>query len=506
MAENAPTAARSAAPPVTVAAANGPAANGPAGAIPVATISVMTAQGASVPVATVLVATAPPAAAPAAIAPRETAPHEAAPEKAPEEHHDSHYAIWIVLILILVGGAVGYMIYKNQKKPPAKTPPPVNISVTNVVKGSIDEAVVGLGTVTPVYTASISPRVDGTLLSVNYTEGQMVTTNDLLAQIDPGPYQAALTQAQGTLEHDKALLAVAKIDLGRYEEAYGKSNGTFLHAVSEQQLEDQRGLVHEDEGTVKFDEGLLANAKVQLGYTSIYAPIAGRAGLRLVDPGNVVHAANSNAIVVIAQLQPITVVFTVDQKYLPAIQRQLKIGHQDMKVEAWNENTTTNLATGAFLTMDNMIDTGTGTIRLKAKFDNLDTNLFPNQFVNAKMIVDTLSNVTLIPNEAIQRNPQGAFVYVVTNKEVTLTNQGVVSTTNQTVVAMHPITAGVTDNDVTSVEGLEAGEVIATDNFNKLGDGMQVKPRQPGEEGRKGGAPGGKKKGGKKEQTQQDPT
>jgi multidrug efflux system membrane fusion protein len=413
--------------------------------------------------------------------------------------------IWVVLALAIIGGVVGFLIYKHIKKPPPRAVPPVTISTTNAVKGEIDEAIEGLGTVTPIYTAMISPRVDGQIISVNYTEGQMVATNDLLVQIDPGPYQAALTQAEGQLARDKAMLEGANIDLQRFQDAYGKSYGTNLHAIPKQQVDDQLALVHQDEGTVKLDEGQLANAKVQLAYASIYAPIAGRVGLRLIDPGNVVHAANTNALVSIAQLQPITVIFTVDQKFLPAIQRQLKAGHK-MRVEAFNEDKTTNLAAGTFLTMDNMIDTGTGTIRIKAMFDNKDISLFPNQFVNAKLIVDTLSNVTLIPNLAIQRNPQGAFVYVLTNKEVTLTNQGVAVQTNQTVVVMRPITAGVTDNDVTSVEGLEAGEVIATDNFNKLGDGLEVRLRQPGGAGRKGGAPAGGKKGGKKDKTQEDPS
>jgi multidrug efflux system membrane fusion protein len=431
------------------------------------------------------------------------APPETAPPNPPGEKHDIW--VWVVVALAILGGVVGWLIIKHIKKPPARVVPPVTISTTNAVRGSIDEAIEGLGTVTSVYTAMVSPRVDGQIISVNYTEGQMVKTNDLLVQIDPGPYQATLMQTEGQLAHDNALLEVAKIDLSRYQEAYSKKIGSNdLHAVPQQQVADQQGLVHEDEGTVKYDEGLVANAKVQLAYASIHAPIAGRVGLRLVDPGNVVHAANTNAIVSIAQLQPITVIFTVDQKFLPAIQRQLKAGHE-MKVEAFNEDKTTNLAVGTFLTMDNMIDTATGSIRIKALFDNKDLSLFPNQFVNAKLIVDTLSNVTLVPASAIQRNPQGAFVYVVTNKELTLTNQGVVSRTNATVVAMRSITTGVTDNDVYSIDGLEAGEVIATDNFNKLGDGLQVRLRQPGGgEGRKGGEAAGKKKGGKKDKTQED--
>ena len=447
----------------------------------------------------------PPIELPAPAPPPLSLPAPGHPAPAAHKPSGEHHAVWIVLVLAVIGALIGYLIYTHGKKPPAKAPPSVTISVTNAVKGNMDETDVAIATVVPVYTAMISPRVDGQLVQVNYTEGQMVTTNDLLTEIDPGPYQAALTQADGQLARDKALLAGAEIDLDRYQEAYGKGYGTNLHSIPKQQVDDQQALVHQDEGTVKYDQGQLANAKVQLAYCFIHAPIAGRTGLRLVDPGNVVHAANTNAIVVIAQIQPITVIFTLDQKKLPAIQRQLKAGHK-MRVEAYNENSTTNLATGTFLTMDNLIDTGTGTIKIKALFANEDTNLFPNQFVNAKLIVDTLSNVTLIPNVAIQRNPQGAFVYVVTNKEVTLTNQGVKVQTNETVVAMRAINTDVTDNEVTSVEGLEIGDVIATDNFNKLGDGMQVKPRQPGGGGQKSAAPAGKKKGGKKGKPQEDPS
>jgi multidrug efflux system membrane fusion protein len=408
-----------------------------------------------------------------------------------------------VLVLVVIGVITGLLIYKHEKKPPAKAPPSVSISTTNAVKGNMDETVWGLGTVTSIYTAMISPRVDGNLIQVNYTEGQMVTPNDLLAEIDPGPYQAMLTEAEGQLARDKALLEGANVDLARFQDAYGRNYGTNLHAIPKQQVDDQVALVHQDEGTVKFDQGQVANAKVQLAYCFIHAPIAGRTGLRLVDPGNVVHAANTNAIVVIAQLQPITVVFSVNQKHLPDIQRQLKAGHK-MTVEAYNEAATQELATGTFQTLDNLIDVGSGNIRIKAVFDNEDASLFPNQFVNAKLITDTLSNVTLIPTVAIQRNPQGAFLYVVTNKEVTLTNKSVTVVTNETVVVMRAITPGVTDADTTSVEGVEPGEVIATDNFNKLGDGMKVNLRQPGGEGPKGGAPGGKKKGGQKSKTPDD--
>jgi multidrug efflux system membrane fusion protein len=429
----------------------------------------------------------------------------APPSPAPANPSGEGHALWIVLVLAVVGAVVGYVIYKHDQKPPAKAPPPITVSTTNAIKGRMDDTVWGLGTVTPVYTAMISPRVDGNLVKVNYTEGQLVTTNDLLAEIDPGPYQAAVTQAEGALARDKALLEVANIDLTRYQDAYGRSYGTNLHAIPKQQVDDQLGLVHQDEGLVKYDAGVLSNADVQLAYCFIHAPFVGRTGLRLIDPGNVVHAANSNAIVVVAQLQPITVIFTVDQKYLPAIQRQLKTGHK-MTVDAYNEDKTQFLAKGTLLTLDNLIDIGTGTIRIKAMFDNQDVSLFPNQFVNAKLIVDTLTDVTLIPTVAIQRNPQGAFVYVVTNQETTLTNQTGTVATNVPVVAMRDITPGIIDGDISSIEGVEPGEVIVTDNYNKLGDGMRVNLRSQGAPGRKGGAPAGKKRSGSKEQAKEDPS
>ncbi|HEY3862134.1 MAG TPA: efflux RND transporter periplasmic adaptor subunit [Verrucomicrobiae bacterium] len=403
----------------------------------------------------------------------------------PPKHSGSFSAVWIVLGLALVAAAIAaFVIYKHGKKPPARVAPPTSVSTTNAVKGSIDEFVWGLGTVTPVYTAWISPRVDGQILKVNYTEGQMVTTNDLLAEIDPSPYQALALQAEGQLARDKAQMEGANVDLDRFRLAFEKK------AVPKQQVDDQIALVHQYGGAVKVDEGQVSNATVQLAYCYIHAPINGRTGLRMIDPGNIVHAANTNALVVVAQLRPITVVFSVGEDYLPAIQRQLQAGHP-MTVEAWDHAQKQKLATGKFLTMDNMIATSTGTIAIKAMFENNDLELYPNQFVNPKLIIDTVSNATLIPTAAIQLNPQGAFVYVVTNREVTLTNQSGTVTTNESFVNMRPITEIVSHEDVTSVDGLAPGEVIATDNFNKLGDGAQVRVRQPGGGQRRGGGGGG---------------
>jgi membrane fusion protein, multidrug efflux system len=428
-----------------------------------------------------------------------TSGKSASPPIKPAEEHPTGKrkpGVWIVIVLVLV--CLAPLPSLLRKKAPARVPPLVSISTTNAAKGDIDQVVWVLGTVTPIYTAMISPRVDGQLLSVNYKEGQIVATNDLLAEIDPGPYQAMEVQAEGQLARDQALLEGAKIDLGRYQDAYAKK------AIPKQQVDDQLALVHQDEGTVKYDQGQLDNAKVQLAYCFIRAPIAGRTGLRLVDPGNVVHAANTNALVVVAQLQPITVVFSPSENFLPAIQRQLQAG-RTMTVEAWDQDQRAKLATGSFLTLDNLIDVSTGTIRIKALFENQDMSLFPNQFVNAKLIIDTLSNVTLIPTAAIQRNPEGAFVYLVTSKAVTLTNQTGTVATNQYVVAMRAVTPGVTDADTTSVEGLDPGEVIATDNFNKLGDGMKVNLRQPLREGQRGGASGNKKHRQSKDKAQEDP-
>jgi multidrug efflux system membrane fusion protein len=408
-----------------------------------------------------------------------------------------HTWIWVVITLVLIGGLVT-LPFVLRKKKPARQMPPITISTTNAVEGNIDEVQWGLGTVTPIYTAMISPRVDGQLVSVHYTEGQLVTTNDLLVEIDPSPYKAMEEQAEGQLARDKALLEGATVDLGRYQDAYAKK------AIPKQQVDDEMALVHQDEGTVKFDEGQLDTAKVQLAYCFIHAPIAGRTGLRLVDPGNIVHAANTNPVVVVAQLQPITVIFSLSEKYLPAIQKQLRAGHK-MTVEAWDETQKEKLATGTFLTMDNLIDTTTGTIRIKALFDNEDMALFPNQFVNPKLIIDTLKGVTLIPTPAVQRNPQGAFVYIVTNQTVNVTNQaGSVVATNQSNVVMRDITTGISDPDVTQVEGIDPGEVIATDNFNKLGDGMKVNLRGAAGGGRKRGASGEKKHRQNKDKAQED--
>lgn len=386
-----------------------------------------------------------------------------------EEHH---WGTWILIAVVIVMGFVAFRLFHGAKPPPRETPA-VSVTITNVWQGDIDITESAIATVQSVYTVAVSPRVDGQINSVNFTEGQNVNTNDLLAVIDPRPYQAALLEAQGQLERDKALLEGATVDLNRYSNA--------LSAISKQQYDDQLALVHQDEGTVLFDQGQVSNAQVQVDYCYIRSPIAGRVGLRLIDPGNVVHGANSNAMCMIAQIKPITVVFNVSEDHLPQIEKQWQAGH-DMVVEAYDRAEENKLATGKFLTLDSQIDSTTGTIRIRSLFPNDDESLFPNQFVNAKLIIDTIHDATIIPTYAIQHNPEGAFVYVLTNAP---------DSTNKTVV-MRNITLGTSDNDVTAItEGLEPGDVIALDNFNKLGEGVKVNPRQSGMENPSSGGSGG---------------
>ena len=345
----------------------------------------------------------------------------------------------------------------------AGMPAPV-VGTVAARKGDIGVYVSALGMVTPLATVLIKSRVDGQLMSVNYTEGQMIKAGEALVEIDPRPYQAQLTQAEGQLARDKALLENANVDLDRYEIAY-RSN-----AIPKQQLDTQAATVHQYEGSVKLDQGQVDSAKLQITYAHINAPISGRVGLRLVDSGNIVHATDTNPLAVITQLQPITVLFGVPEDDVPAIQQQLSQG-QKLPVEAYDRAQVKKLATGTLLTTDNQIDVNTGTLKLKAVFTNEDLALFPNQFVNVRLLVTTKRGATLVPMTAIQHNAQTAFVYVVQ--------------TNQT-IALRPVTVGTSDEAVAAIEGVEPGEVIVADNFNRLIEGMKVEVRKPGEEGKPG--------------------
>ena len=375
----------------------------------------------------------------------------------------------VAIILIVLLAAVGLFVFRRQSTgtsgsqgranvPNRPTgPPALRVSTATAKKGDIGVYLNALGVVTPVNTVAVKTRVDGQLVNIHYTEGQTVHKGDPLAEIDTAPFQAALTQTEGQLARDQALLQNARLDLERYKEAFSKN------AIPKQQLDTQTSTVNQYEGAVKFDQGQVDNAKVQLAYCHIAAPITGRVGLRLVDPGNIVHANDTNPLVVIAQIEPITVVFSVAEDYLPQIQQQLRAGKK-LTVDALDRSQQKKLAAGTLQTVDNQIDTTTGTVKLKALFANEDELLFPNQFVNARLLVDTHHDVTLAPNTALQRNAQGAFVYIVKSDQT---------------VAVHPVNVGVTDGNISEVEGLDEGAVVATDNFNRLVEGAKVAVRGP---------------------------
>lgn len=358
--------------------------------------------------------------------------------------------------MLLVGGFYLYRQHvkaADAAKAQAKQPRPgVPIQTVAARTGDIGVYINALGTVTPVYTATITSRVDGQITNVAYREGQMVRKGDLLIEIDPRPFQAALTQAQGTLAKDEAVLNEARIDLNRFQLAYDRN------AIAKQQLDDQEQLVKQDEGTVKQDQGTLASAATNVDYTRIVAPIEGRVGLRLVDPGNIVTSGATTALVVITQLQPITVIFSVAEDYLPQIQKQMRTG-QKLPVDAFARDQITKLASGSLLTLDNQIDQTTGTVKLKAIFENQDLALFPNQFVNARLLVDTQHGVVLVPTAAIQRNAQGAFVYVIASDNS---------------ASLHTITVGTTDGNSAAVQGVDSGQIIAVNGFDKLQNGAKV--------------------------------
>jgi membrane fusion protein, multidrug efflux system len=375
-------------------------------------------------------------------------------------HHSRRIPWWAWLAGVVVILALWLFFRQHQnahanvKATPAARSVPV--SVATVRKGDIGVYIDAIGTVTPVYTVSVTSRVQGQIMSVNYREGQMVRKGDSLVEIDPRPYEAALTQAQGQLAHDQALLNEARIDLDRYKAALDRN------AIAKQQYDDQVQIVAQDEGTVKNDEGTLENAKVNLIYCHITSPIDGRVGLRLVDPGNIVQANSTTPLVVITQLQPITVIFSVAEDYLPQIEQQLLAGRR-LAVNALDREQKKKIADGYLLTVDNQVDTTTGTVKLKAEFPNKDNALFPSQFVNSHLLVQTQHDATLVPSAAIQRNAQGAFVYVVGSDQT---------------AAIRTVTPGTTDSNTTAVQGINPGEVVAVNGFDKLQDGIKVSVRK----------------------------
>jgi membrane fusion protein, multidrug efflux system len=343
----------------------------------------------------------------------------------------------------------------------------IPVGIEPVTQGDIGVYINALGTVTPVYSVTVTSRVTGELMEVHYREGQIVHKGDLLAVIDPRPYQAVVTQAEGQLARDRATLKNSYIDLDRYKSIYAQK------AIPEQTLATQQALTEQNEGSVKVDQGNLEAAKVNLDYTRISAPIDGRVGLRLLDPGNIVQANGTTGLLTIAQLQPITVMFTVAEDYVSDVSSQLRAGRK-LQVDALDRANQSELARGTVLTIDNAIDASTGTVRVRSSFANRDYRLFPNEFVNARLLLRTLHKVNLISTAAIQRNNEIAFVYVVD--------------ANNT-VRMRNIKLATTDGNTAAVTGVNPGERLVTDGFDRLQDGVRVAVRSTSDENSQSPAP-----------------
>ena len=357
----------------------------------------------------------------------------------------------IALLLVLVLVVLLLWRHHESTEKAAPAPPKITITAATAQKGNIGVYLDAIGTVTPVYTDSITSQVNGLVIAVHYKEGQLVSKGDPLVDIDSRPYRATLLQAQGALERDQNLLAQAQMDLERYRAAWARN------AIQKQLLDDQEKLVLQDQGTVKNDQGTVQFDRIQVNYCHITASIAGRVGLRLVDPGNVVQAAGTATLAVIAQLDPITVIFTIPEDSLGAVQARLQ-KKAKLTVDAFDRTEQIKIASGKLLTLDNQIDTTTGTVKARAVFDNKSDALFPNQFVNTRLLVNTLQGVTLIPASAIQQNGEASFVYVI----------------QQNIAHMRGVKPGVTDGGITQVDGINPGDVVANSSFDKLQDNVAV--------------------------------
>jgi membrane fusion protein, multidrug efflux system len=327
----------------------------------------------------------------------------------------------------------------------------VTVNAVTAKTGSIGVYLDAIGTVTPVYTTTLVSQVTGIITQVRYREGQLVHRGEPLIQIDPRQYQANVTTAQGALERDINLLAQAEMDLKRYQDAWARN------AIPKQTLDDQEKLVLQDRGTVKSDQGTLQYDQVQLAYTNITSPISGKVGLRLVDPGNLATASSTTPLAVVTQIQPITVVFTIPEDNVGELQKQMR-RNAALPVDALDRTNESKIASGKLEATDNQIDTTTGTLKLRALFDNKDSSLFPNQFVNAHLLLNTLQNVVLIPSSTIQHNGDTAYVFLIQND----------------VAHIHNIKPGVSQGSKTQVQGLNAGDQVADSSFEKLQDGSKV--------------------------------
>jgi multidrug efflux system membrane fusion protein len=409
----------------------------------------------------------------------------ATPEAAPSFPESAHAALsgpapapatrhrwWPWILALGLAGIGAYAFFPRATEGQAKTPAQtaeagaaagagaggrgVPVVAATARTGSMGVYLAGLGTVTPLNTVTIHTRVDGELVDVSFKDGQMVRQGDLLARIDPRPFEVQLTQANGQKAKDDATLKNGQLDLARYQDLVQRG------IIPKQQVDTQVATVNQAEGAVQSDQGQIDSAKLNLAYSRIVAPISGRVGLRLIDPGNIVHAADAGGLVVITQIDPIAVLFTIAEDALPQVMRQVRNGAR-LPVEAYDRDAKTKLATGTLLTVDNQIDQTTGTVKLKTIFQNSDNRLFPNQFVNARLLVDTIRNAVIVPSAAIQRSPQSTFVYVVKPDKS---------------VEMRNVEVRLTDGEDTAIKsGISVGEVVVTDGVDKLQQGTKVVTR-----------------------------
>ena len=384
-------------------------------------------------------------------------PEQQTPASRPEPHRSHTVRILVWLLILLSFGVLFWLVLNHQQVQKAATgrrgamAGPVTITTATANKGDIGVYLNAIGTVTPVYTDTITSQVTGLISTVEYQEGQFVRRGDPLIEIDARPYRAQLLQAQGALERDKNLLAQAKMDLARYQAAWARN------AIARQILEDQEKLVMQYAGTVMADKGTVQYDQVQVSFCHLTAPISGRVGLRLVDPGNVVQANSTTPLVVIAQTQPITVVFVLSEDNIEQVMAQMRHG-KALQVTVYDRSDQHKLATGTLQTVNNLIDTTTGTVKLRALFANRNGALFPNLFVNTKLLVRTLHGMTLIPSSTIQQNGDVSFVYVIQNKTAHIQD----------------VKVGVSDSGMTAVAGVNPGDVIADSSFQKLQNNAKV--------------------------------
>ena len=413
------------------------------------------------------------------VRPGETEPVERPPLGAPPPSYETppprrswrRRLLWLLLLALVIAIVVWWVLRHHGSAPTGRftSTGPMPVGTATVAKGDMPVVDNALGTVTPLATVTVQTQINGQLTEVGFQEGQMVNKGDFLAQIDPRPYQVALEQAQGQLAKDQASLNDAKLDLARYEKLVAQN------ALASQTLDTQRATVQQDIGTVQTDQAQVDAQKLNLIYCHITAPISGRVGLRLVDPGNYVQTSSTTGIVVITQLQPISVIFTLPEDSLPQVLKQVHAG-QTLQATAFDRTGNTQIEVGQLATLDNQIDTTTGTLKLRASFANSTLNLFPNQFVNIVLKVDTLTNVEVVPDAAIQRGAPGTFVYVVKS--------------DSTVTAT-PVTLGPDDGTKVAVlKGLQPGQVVVTDGADRLKEGAKVTATENGTTGQPNGAQG----------------